>query len=126
MIEKLVENPNSAGLGWLLEMELVNNPHVLNAIIANIFRAVSGIKDADFVIDTKAKKLLIYLELGYFAKIFYKRRIETQVSEMFEQTLPHFKKRVVFDKKILNRALNIVKNQGIQTVKVPENDQKSN
>lgn len=109
MIEKLAENPNSDALAWLLEMELIQNPNVLNAIILNVFKTVRGLKDAEFVIDTRQKKLLIYLELKKFHEWFFKKDVEDQILEMLNQTLPNFKFRVVFDRTILEKAIKLAK-----------------
>lgn len=102
-------NPNSEALQWLLEMELVNNPRVLNSIILNVFRIVKGVKDADFIIDTQNKKLLIYLELTWFYRKFRQTEVGERVGTMIEQALPTFQTRVVFDRTILNKALDIMK-----------------
>ena len=108
MIHKLEENPQTGALSWLMEMELVSNPAVLNALIANIAGAVLGVKDVQFVIDTRSKKLLVYVKLSWFYDFFYKKATIDQVTELFEQVLPSFKKRVTLDIDILNKALVIL------------------
>jgi len=109
VLEKLDNNSSSAALSWMVEMELVTNPNVLNAMVLNIFRMVRGVKDAQFVIDTTDKKILIYLELTRWSAWFHKGKAESEVTELIDQVLPAFKKRVVFDKTILEKALQLLK-----------------
>jgi hypothetical protein len=110
-MEKQQDNPNPEALSWLLEMEMVSSPYVLNSIILNIFAQVKAIKDAEFVIDENRKAILIYLKLGWFHQKFKSKEIEGQVTEMLDQILPTFRKRVVFDRTILEKALVIMKNK---------------
>ncbi len=98
----------SGALGWLLEMELVQNPTVLNSIILNIFKTVRDLKNAEFVVDTKEKKILVYLEISRWNTWFHKERISDKTMELLDQALPTFKKRIVFDKTILEKAVKIV------------------
>lgn len=108
MLEKLEDNSNSEALAWLLEMELVSNPYVLNSIILNMLVGIKGVKDTELVIDEKQKKILIYLELTWFSAKFNKIKIEQKVNEMIGQILPSFKKRIIFDRTILEKALKLV------------------
>ena len=57
------QNPQAGALTWLLDIELVSNPVVLNAVIANIAASVRGVNDIQFVIDTNRRKFLIYVEV---------------------------------------------------------------
>lgn len=107
MIEKLSDNPNPEALSWLLEMELVSSPYVLNSLILNMIVPIKGIKDVQLVIDEKRKKILIYLELRWWEKRFHAKKIEQQINDIIEQTLPSFKKRVIFDKVLLEKAVKI-------------------
>lgn len=107
--EQQAENPNSEALSWLLEFELVQTPHVLNSMILNVFRILPGLKDAQFVIDLKTKKLLIYLELTWFSKHFKKQAIYDQALDIFDEILPTFKKRITFDRTILEKAIELSK-----------------
>jgi hypothetical protein len=108
MIETLRNHPSAEAQAWLLEMELIQTPTLLNATILNIFKSVNGLDDAQFVIDTHEKKILIYLELSWFAKKFFKKKVARNVQELLDSALPNFKKRIIFDKEILNKALAIV------------------
>lgn len=98
----------SGAMGWLLEMEMIQNPVVLNSIVLNIFKSVQGLKDAEFVIDTKEKKILVYLELGLWNKWFKQDKIKGTVQELLDQALPSFKKRIIYDKSLIEKALKIV------------------
>jgi hypothetical protein len=122
------DNATPEALAWLLEMELVSTPYVLNSIILNIFASVRGIKDAEFVIDERQKKILVYLKLNWFYEKFKSRGVEAQVIEMLDQILPSFKKRVVFERRILDKALDIMKKkesrheQAVANVKATANN----
>ncbi len=117
MIDKLQDSPNSEALSWLLEMELVNSPYVLNSLILNMFRTIKGIKDVEFVIDERQKKLLIYLKLSWFYQRFKSKQVQESVNDMVEQILPAFKRRVVFDRAILEKSIDIMKNREKEYVK---------
>lgn len=108
MIEKLEDNPNAEALSWLLEMELVSSPYVLNSLILNIFSLVKGVKDAEFVIDERQKKLLVYLKLSWFSQRFRAKRTEDKVMNLLDQALPSFQKRIVFDRTVLEKAMAIM------------------
>jgi hypothetical protein len=111
MIESLEDNPQGAALSWLLEMEVVANPMVLDTLIMNIGASVKGIQDLQFVIDEKNKKILVYVEPTKYYGRFFKRQILTQVTEMISQILPSFEKRVTLNRDLLDRAIKILKNQ---------------
>ncbi len=109
MIEQLENNPNAAaGLSWLLENEAVSSPAVLNALILNIFRMVPGVVDIEFVIDSNAKKLLVYLEVTRWTRWFHLKKTELQVRQLLDQVLPSYKKRITSDREILQKAVKLV------------------
>lgn len=108
MIEKLDENPQAGAINWLLQMELATNPAVLNTLIANIVATTRGVKDVQLVIDESNLKILIYVELTRFHSWFFKEDIEVKLNDMFEQILPSYKKRITFDKILLERALRLI------------------
>ena len=111
MIDKLLENPQGNALGWLLEMEMVSNPMVLNSIIMNIMASIRGIKDLQLVVDSNKKQLLIFIELTKFGRWFFRRKIQEQLSDLLEQILPSFEKKVTFDRVFLERAIKIMKDK---------------
>lgn len=108
MIQNLSENPQAGALSWLMEMELVGNPAVLNTLIANIVASTRGVQDVQFVLDGVNKKILVYIELKKYYGWYYKKEVLETVSDMLEQVLPSYQKRIIFDKTILNKALAIV------------------
>lgn len=107
MIEKLSNDPNAEALTWLFEMEMVNNPYVLNSLVLNLMAGIKGVKDIELVIDEKQKKILVFLKLRWFYDKFKKKPVEDKAKELLEQILPSFKKRVIFDRKILEKALKV-------------------
>ena len=110
MIEKLETSPpaSASALGWLVEHELVNSPSLLNAMILNVYKLSKGITDVQFVIDAPSKKLLIYLEVTRWTRWFHLKDTEQAAMEVLDQALPSYKKRVVFDRSILNKAIELV------------------
>lgn len=116
------ENPSAEALTWLLEMEMLTNPTVLNSVVLNIFKLTKGITDAQFVVDTNDKKLLVYLELDFWHRNFKKQKVADEVLDMLDQSIPSFKKRVVFDKQILNRALFIINEKRKQELRADKNE----
>lgn len=102
------ENPQAGAIKWLFEMELIQNPHVLNTLIMNIAAAIKGIRDIQFVVDSNRKKILIFLELTKWANWFYKDKIYGQVIEIFDESMPSFEKRVTFDREILSKAIKML------------------
>lgn len=101
-------NPQADALKWLLEMDVVSDPNVLNGIILNLYRLSSSIKNIEIVTDMPQRKLLVYLELSWWGTKFRQRRIKELSENMLDDALPRFQKRVIFDKTILDRALAIV------------------
>ena len=105
---KLEANTSSEALAWLAEMDLVTNPAMLNNMILNLLVGVPGVKDANLVIDTQNKKMLIYLELGWFAIRFKAKVIDLHVNDIIKQVLPSWRLRVIFDRTILEKALALI------------------
>lgn len=108
MIEKLADSPNGEALSWLLEMELVSSPYVLNSIILNMMTALKGVRDVELVIDEKQKKILIYLELNWYHARFKAAQVEAQAGELIQQILPSFKRRIIFNREILEKSLKLM------------------
>lgn len=96
------------GTKWLFEMHLLDNPQIKNTLIMNIFRSSPNIKNLDVLSDTEHKKMLIYLELTWWAKL-WKKEQETAdgVLDMLTGVLPGFKFRVIFDKTLFIKATDM-------------------
>jgi hypothetical protein len=126
MIREFKENPSAEALSWLFEMEMLNNPTVLNSVVLNVFKLTKGIVDAEFVVDMNDKKLLVYLELNFWHKHFKKAQVQAQVLDMLDTVIPSFKKRVVYDKEILEKAINIINNKRKQELRITVSNGKKN
>ena len=108
MLEPMDKNPQPEAVAWLMEMELVGNPTVLNNLILNILVGIPGVKDANLVVDTNNKKILIFLVLSWFSAKFKSKAIAVQVNDIISQVLPAWRLRVVFDRTILEKALKLI------------------
>lgn len=103
-------NPQSEALRWLLEMEIVNDPNVLNSLILNIHKASDRIQDVEVVLDTPHKRMLVYLDVdcGWWRQATRQQEIHDAVANMLDEALPSYTHRVVFDRTVLNKALELV------------------
>lgn len=108
-----LENPQGDALKWLLEMEVVSDPNVLNSIILNIYRLSKTINDVQFVTDIKQKKILVYIELSWFGRKFKQKSIFEACQNMLNDALPSYRKRIVFDREILDKAIKLVKGHNL-------------
>ena len=104
-------NPQTGAVKWLLEMEAVMDPTVQSTIILNIKKLDPAIADVQLIFDTNRKAVLIYLhvKLGWWRKWrkwdeFLVQLVENQMDE----ALPTYRKRVVTDYTIFEKALKIV------------------
>jgi len=95
---------HAEALGWLLEMEVIDNPYVLNSIILNSFKNIKGLKDIQLLIDKPKKRVLVYLELKYLYKIFKENSIIQHTEEMLQQVLPSYRFRIITDLALFNKA----------------------
>jgi hypothetical protein len=98
-----------AGLKWLQELELVNDPQLINQLKMNVLLCSSRIKEVEFLIYRENKSILVLLELTWFGRKFFKRSIFAEVEDVISQMLPTFKFRVIDDPRILAMAVAKVK-----------------
>lgn len=105
-----METKNQA-LGWIMEMELVSDPNFINALLLNIFRVSSNIKDCQVVIDGVKKRMLVWLELDWWGRTFKQEKLKELVEAMLLTALPSFTFRVIYDPKLLKRSIQIAKGE---------------
>lgn len=98
-----------AGLRFLYDMEIIDDPQLINNMKLNIFDVSSCIRDADFLSSFHQKSMLIWLDVNWLGRTFLKKRIETSVTDRVQQLLPNFRFRVTTDRKIFDLALAKVK-----------------
>jgi len=94
-------NYEQDGLKFLYQSELLDDPLLINNLKMNIMMQSNYIKEVEMLSVTTTKQLLIYVELGFFGKLFFKRRIEPAVRDIVHQLLPFYEIRVIQDKSIL-------------------------
>lgn len=97
------------GIKWLAELELLNNPQLINNIKLNILVASKQIKEVELLIYRENKTMLVLLELSWFGRKFLKRSIFEEVEDSLSQMLPSFRFRVTDDPKIMELAVARVK-----------------
>ncbi len=107
------------GLSWLLELNLIQNPAVANAIVLNIFKVSNRIKDAEILTDTDHKRMLVWIELDWLGKKFFTKEITKNIEKMLQSALPSYQFRVVTDKTLFQKAINLMR------PKKDTNDQKN-
>jgi hypothetical protein len=98
-----------AGLKWLQELELVNDPQLINQLKMNVLICSPRIKEVEFLIYRENKSILVLLELSWLGRKFFKRSIFAEVEDVISQMLPTFKFRVTDDPRILAMAVARVK-----------------
>lgn len=98
-----------SGLKFLYEMELVNDPQLINNLKLNVLAVSPRIKEVDFLSSYHHKTMLIWVDLTWWGRKFYEKRILNDVHEIVQQLLPKFKFRVVSDKNIFELALRRVR-----------------
>jgi hypothetical protein len=97
------------GIKWLAELELLNNPQLINNIKLNILVVSKQIKEVELLIYRENRTMLVLLELSWFGHRFFKRRIFEEVEDSLSQILPSFRFRVTDDPKIMELAVARVK-----------------
>lgn len=98
-----------SALKFVYDLELVDDPQLINNMKLNIFSVSSQIKEVEMVASYHTKSMLIWIDLAWLGKTFLKNRIEMGVLDRVQQLLPNFRFRVVSDRVILDLALEKVK-----------------
>lgn len=97
------------GLKWLYEMQLLDNPQLINNLKMNILLVSTSIRDVELLVYREKKQMLIYINLTWYGRKFKKDQIFIEVEEVVSQLLPSFKFRVTDDFNILTLAIERVK-----------------
>jgi hypothetical protein len=97
------------GMKWLVELELLNHPQVINTIRFNILMASKRIKEVELLIYRENKAMLVLLDLSWLGRTFYKKRIFEDVQEVLTQLLPSFRFRITDNPEIMELAVEKVK-----------------
>lgn len=97
------------GLKWLYEMELLDDPQLLNNLKLNIFSVSDHIKEVEFLMSQEQRKILIWIDVSWWGRTFKLDRIKSDVVDILSQLLPNYKFRIVTDRSILELAIGKVK-----------------
>lgn len=99
----------SGALGWLYEMENLNSPTLQQNLQENILLSNHKIRSCEVLFIHEFKDIMVYIELGIFAKILKGKSISEDVEMVIKRLLPSFRVRIVLDKKIFDLAFQKVK-----------------
>lgn len=113
------------GLKWLYEMELVNDPQLINHLKLNVLARSKYIREVEILSSYSHKSMLVFVEMGKISKFFFKKRIEMEVLDLLRELLPNFRFRVIFERDILNLAIDQVKGAMTSSLK-GEQDEETN
>ena len=71
-MQEMSETPQVQASQWLLEMEAISSPTLVNALILNIKKLDSSISDVQILMDSNFMVMLVLIEveLGFFGKLF--------------------------------------------------------
>lgn len=97
-----------AGLKFLYEMELIDDPQLINNLKLNILDISGSIRDVEFLSSYNHRAMLIYIDVSWFGRKFLLKRIEASILDRVKQLLPNFRFRVTAERKILDMALEKV------------------
>lgn len=98
-----------SALKFLYDLELVDDPQLINNMKLNVFSISASIRDVEMLSSYHQKSMLIFIDLTWLGKKFLKNQIEVGVLDRVQQLLPNFKFRVVSDRTIFDAALARVK-----------------
>lgn len=103
-------NVNKMALKWMYELEMLSDPTLQKNLKENILISDKNIKECELLIYQKQKSILVYLEIGFFSKLFKRHnKIAESVNLIVSELLPTFRKRIVFDRAILDLSLQKAK-----------------
>lgn len=93
---------------WLFEHELLGSQQAQQALYFNIVNQSSAIKDTETLIDQYQKKMLIYVELKWWAFMTNKRDLAEQIMDVVQQALPAYGLRVIFNLQTFEKAKKLL------------------
>lgn len=99
-----------SGLKWLYEMELLDDPQLINNLKQNVMSASRfRVRECEFIMSQEDRKILIWIELNWFWKKFFLKQINYDIFDVLSQLLPNYQFRIVTDRKILDLAITKLK-----------------
>ena len=91
----------------MISLGLLNDPQVKNHILLNIYNVDPRIKDVQMLMDLNKQKLLIHVDMTWWARKFHKNNIIDNVTIRLDEMIPNFKVRVINDLDLFNKAIKI-------------------
>ncbi len=100
----------TSALSWLYDMEILSSPTVLTNLRENILLSHKRIKNCEILIIEDRQDLMVFIEVTRLGLFFKKEKdIEYSVQQILNKMLPNFRKRIVFDKEVFDKAITSVK-----------------
>lgn len=103
----------AAGMKWMFEMELFQDPQrskaMINTMKMNVLSVSPRIKECEFLIYKENRQMLVLLYLTWWGRKFHKKAIFTDTYEVLNSLLPTFKFRVTDDPNIMELAVERLK-----------------
>jgi hypothetical protein len=104
---------NSNALNWLYEMEAIDSPILKQNLYENVLFSDERIKDCAIFVTpqfTYQKGILVYIKLGFFTKLFKRKEIYSNITQVLQRLLPSYNLRIVEDINILQMAEETLRN----------------
>lgn len=98
-----------AGLQWLKEMEIVDHPQFVNHLKLNILMVSKRIKEVELLVSRENKQILVYVDLTWLGRKFFKKTIFLETEDILAQLLPSFRFRVIDNPQLFNLAVEKIK-----------------
>jgi len=104
-----IQNQEKA-LSWLKDLRLARNPTLLSQLAINITAKCSNVQDVEIAIINARQEILVYGKPDWITRRlnFKKVRLVEDIHEIITFFLPDYRCRVTFDKKILNKTLDLL------------------
>jgi hypothetical protein len=99
-----------AALKWLYELELFENPQVINQMKLNVLAVSSMLEDVEFLIYREKKSCLVSIHYKWWAKFFNKKQIKLDIEEIMSHLLPEYRFRVTDNPAIIKMSIQNLKN----------------
>jgi hypothetical protein len=74
-----------AAIRWLYEMELLQDPQLINNLKFNLFAISPHVKECEFLIFRDRKEILVFLELSWFGRELLPEQLKVLVDELLAE-----------------------------------------
>jgi hypothetical protein len=86
-------------LSWLVKNAPISNPVLQEVLVKNIENCSPFIQNIEFLIDYKNYKMLLYLDISIFGKLFFRsKNIAKRAVEIIQSGFPKYGVKIYFNK----------------------------